>query len=244
MQTSSRGHEFDPWTGFSLNVTLETWEWKYFMAFLSLKVSLHVCRYRLVENFICCFYFSTVWNKKCLFFTILFFNLCFRSWASNTAPPLPALLTCQCDLHSSTEWSSWAWLRSVLSRRSGSSSAAAAQKTRPETGGRSCGRRRSPIPAQTTRTQTPQITLNNGCFRFKLGLFMVSAGKESHLKVETQHQSESTEAAAGTDLLRVHRPLWIHGPQLLHLLQLKRQKLKGRNKIRFHWERGKWRQVG
>jgi len=41
-----------------------------------------------------------------------------------------------------------------------------------------------------------------------------------HLEVEAQHQSESAEAAARTDLLRVHRLLRIHRPQLLHLLQL------------------------
>ena len=53
---------------------------------------------------------------------------------------------------------------------------------------------------------------------YVIGLFLF------HLKVEAQHQSESAEAAARTDLLRVHRLLWIHRPQLLHLLQLKHRK--------------------
>lgn len=44
---------------------------------------------------------------------------------------------------------------------------------------------------------------------------------DNYLKIETQHQSQSTEAAARTDLLCVHRLLWIHRPQLLHLLKLK-----------------------
>lgn len=46
---------------------------------------------------------------------------------------------------------------------------------------------------------------------------------DGYLEIETQHQSQSTEAAAGADLLRVHRLLWIHRSQLLHLLKLRQQ---------------------
>lgn len=44
---------------------------------------------------------------------------------------------------------------------------------------------------------------------------------DNYLEIETQHQSQSTEAAARTDLLCVHRLLWIHRPQLFHFLKLK-----------------------
>lgn len=47
----------------------------------------------------------------------------------------------------------------------------------------------------------------------------------SHLEVETEHQSESAEAAARTDLLRVHGLLRVNRLQLFHLLQLEQQEL-------------------